>query len=371
MRKRFLVLSASTGNGHHSAGNALVSELLSRGHEAEMVDCMDHVPVAFRHWFKGGYEMLVRRNPRMWGHLYKTSDKPYLNYWVQTWLDRTWTYPIDEVIRLYKPDWVVCTHSVAQPRLPSIRKELGCKVAVVVTDLRPHRMWLRGKPDYFFVPTPFTEKILYERLPYTKGHTDVVGIPIHPAFTGTVEYDRSPNTLLLSSGGIGAGPFEDVIERLSHHDVNIQVVAGRSKAAKDRLTSLFGSSSNVEIFGHVAPDKMADMMRRTTLLIGKSGGLTTFEALATGTPFLIYKPFLIPGQEEDNARWLDDIGAGQLVLDPEALEQTVDDLLANPASRARMTASGIENAYPDAAQMISDRLEELSRSSRTSKATMA
>jgi processive 1,2-diacylglycerol beta-glucosyltransferase len=145
---RFLLLTASTGNGHTSAANALRDEFLARGCDAEVVNVMDHVVKAFRRWFQGGYEMLVRRGPDVWGLLYRTSDRPYLTYQVQTFLDKACSYPIDQIIRNYRPDWIVNTHSVAQPRLPKLKRELGFGNSVVVTDLYPHRMWMRGHPDF-------------------------------------------------------------------------------------------------------------------------------------------------------------------------------------------------------------------------------
>ena len=51
------------------------------------------------------------------------------------------------------------------------------------------------------------------------------------------------------------------------------------------------------------------IMRRASLLIGKPGGLTSAEAMASGTPMLIIRP--LPGQERGNTEMLVRNGAAQ------------------------------------------------------------
>jgi processive 1,2-diacylglycerol beta-glucosyltransferase len=368
--ERVLILSASTGNGHTSAANALKEELEARGHVAQVLDCMDHVMPMFKRWFKGGYEMLVKESPWIWGHLYRTSDRPLFNYWVQTMLDKRCSYPIDEVIREFKPTWFLCTHSVVQPRLPKLRKELQAPVAVVVTDLYPHRMWLRGSPDYYFVPTEESEKVLISRMPQIEGNTTVTGIPVNVAFANApskaearekLGMDPNKPSVLITSGGIGGGPFGEVVAMLSQQDIFLNVVAGRSKEALRELTERFGNTPNVKLHGHVDQPTMASFMAASDLMVGKSGGLTTFEALAVGVPFLVYLPFLIPGQEEDNARFLEQIGASMVATDINDLEVKSKALLSQPEKLEAMSKCAKAHGKPEAKKMIIDTLLSLDR----------
>ena len=46
-------------------------------------------------------------------------------------------------------------------------------------------------------------------------------------------------------------------------------------------------------------DRMHELMKMSDLFIGKPGGLTTAEALASSLPMMIVDP--IPGQEERNS----------------------------------------------------------------------
>lgn len=365
MARRFLLLSASTGSGHDSAAKAIAQELQEVGAQVEIIDCMDHVSPYFKRWFKGGYEMLVRESPWFWGYLYRTSDRPLLNYSVQTFLDWKCSWPIDQVIRDFDPDVIVCVHSVAQPRLPAIRKELGCTVAVVVTDLYPHRMWLRGGPDCFFVPTEASVEVLRRRL----GGRDVpiswTGIPINRAFRPRSDREAlrqkwlpepSKAAIVLSSGGIGGGPFLDAVNKLQGLDANIIVLCGRNKASYDQVAEAAGVEPLIKPMSQVTQEDMGEILNVADILIGKSGGLTTFEALACGCPFIILKPFLIPGQEEDNAEWLDRVGAGIIVDSLDQLRPAVDSLIRDEGRRLEMRKAALANAKPGAAKTIAEAL---------------
>ena len=122
---RILVLSASTGNGHVTAANAGADEAKSRGLQALSVDTLDFCPKAYKVWYAGGYEMLVRRQPGVWGRFYEVSDMPGTLFDFQFWLDTTMCERLEQLISEEKPDWVVCTHSLPQPRLADLRAKFG------------------------------------------------------------------------------------------------------------------------------------------------------------------------------------------------------------------------------------------------------
>jgi len=98
------------------------------------------------------------------------------------------------------------------------------------------------------------------------------------------------------------------------------------------------------------------MLRSADLLIGKPGGLTMSEALACGTPMLIYEPLLIPGQEEDNARFLVESGAALVARTAPELREMASDLISSPDRLAAMQQAaqglGRPRAALDIAQTI-------------------
>lgn len=348
---RFLILTATAGNGHNSAAKAIEQAAHAAHHECRTVDVLDYASNLFGKWFQGGYETLVRRNPWMWGHLYRTSDRPLFNYQFQTLMDRVSCRPIAKIVEQEDPDWIICTHSVAQPLLGALRHVRPLRFAVMVTDLHPHRMWLRGQPDLFLVPTETTRAILRRRHPSADVH--VVGMPIDAAFS-MAPWQPSEPRVLIAAGGIGGGPVADVAKALSKLPARVGVICGRNEALRDKLSADY---PNMEIMGQVPITEVARQFSAATMLVSKPGGLTMFEAMAAGVPFLIYWPLVIPGQEEDNARFMADGGFGRIVRNPEQLVSSVNELLSNPGLRMRMSQAGLEQAIPDAAERVIQAVE--------------
>jgi processive 1,2-diacylglycerol beta-glucosyltransferase len=320
--------------------------------------------------------VLVLHKPELWGHLYRTSDRPRFNYRFQTMLDFVFVARLNELIEEMEPDWVVCTHSLPQPRLAfERRKHPNFRVGVVVTDLYPHRMWLRGDPDHYFVPGEWTKALLEQRKPEAKGRISVTGIPINPVFglkqspceaREQLGLDPELPTMVLTAGGIGGGPVEKAVAALMSlsEPCQLVVVCGRNETLLNRLeehSATFSAESKVTLIlkGHVPQGEMAALMRASDFLIGKPGGLTMSECLATGCPFVIYLPVLIPGQEEGNARFLQESGAGVAVDGPAELRQVAEELLHAPERLASMRQASLKVARPNAAADIARLLCEL------------
>ncbi|MFN7171407.1 MAG: MGDG synthase family glycosyltransferase [Fimbriimonadaceae bacterium] len=374
---KVLILSASTGNGHMSAARALEKELARLGVDVRNLDTMDITPFAFRTWYKGGYEAVVRTCPPLWGALYKVSDDPGFAFQVQSVMDWVFVAKVRPVIEEFQPDWVICTHSLPQPRLAHLRKKMGTfKIGVVVTDLYPHLMWLRGKPDHYFVPEDWSQRMLEERHPEYIGMSDVTGIPIDPIFgesrdkrTLRDELGLSPNdpVILIASGGIGGGPMGAAVKALVkiQKPMDLVVVAGRNTVNREYLKRSFDSLQTgpvrIHLKGHITQAEMAAHMQAADLLVSKPGGLTTCEALAAGCPFVVYKPFIIPGQEEGNADFLTSERCGVLATSPADLMEKVRDLLNRPEELDRMSARARELAKPNSATLIAQRIIELGK----------
>jgi len=333
-----------------SAAKAIAACSEREGHAGYAYDTLDVTSKAFRTWYAGGYETLVKRNPWFWGHLYRVSDRPLLAYQFQTALDYTMCFGVERWIRELSPEWILCTHSLPQPTLAKLRGKYGFKVAVCVTDLHPHSMWLRGSPDRFFVPTRYTQERLAKRYPRSETCTELVGMPVHPAFKPAPSAPETP-MILVSSGGIGGGPIPAVVSSLATLPHRIVVVTGRNEALKVELQSL-QLPETVEIKGNVPLECMAELMQSASILVSKPGGLTMFESLATGLPMVVFKPLMIPGQEEDNAQFLVESGAGLMEGNLDRLAPICQALIDAPDRLRDMREAALREAKPDAAEQI-------------------
>ena len=351
MRQRVLILTASAGAGHNMAARAILEECQVLGIEARVEDLMDLVHPAFRRWFQGGYEIMVRKYPGFWGHLYRVSDRKLWCYWYQSCLDYVFCGVLRPILDEYQPSWVICTHSLPQPRLVTLRKTRDFQVAIVVTDLHPHLMWLRGKMDRYFVPAESTKEALAVRMPHSIGCTMVTGIPVNPVFSSQTSCPE-PRTALIAAGGIGGGPLAEATQAAVDAGYSCRVVTGGNDSLRAELARLFQGNPNVEVVGKLTPAAMAETMAKSALMISKSGGITTFECFALGCPLIVYKPLMIPGQEELNADWIAESGAGCLVDGPAELTSVLKHLASDPNLIEGMRVQARNLGRPEASRVI-------------------
>src|SRR5690606_5067476 len=96
------------------------------------------------------------------------------------------------------------------------------------------------------------------------------------------------------------------------------------------------------------------LMAAADLLVGKPGGLTTSEALAAGLPFAVVDPY--PLQEEANANFLLEHGAGMRIEPLTTFGHKLKNYFANDARRAAMRANARAHARPHAADAIAAEL---------------
>jgi processive 1,2-diacylglycerol beta-glucosyltransferase len=98
-------------------------------------------------------------------------------------------------------------------------------------------------------------------------------------------------------------------------------------------------------------------MRGADVLVSKPWGLTSSEALAAVLPVVMLRP--LPGQEERNARYLQESGVGVRAQTSRELTDVLDRLLSEPARLARMSMNAKRLAKPHAAEAVAEILERL------------
>jgi processive 1,2-diacylglycerol beta-glucosyltransferase len=91
-------------------------------------------------------------------------------------------------------------------------------------------------------------------------------------------------------------------------------------------------------------------MEISDLIITKPGGLTVTEAFAKNIPMII--PFLIPGQEEENAEMLVKIGAAIRAEGPKAISMYIEKFIKEPLlielMKQNMQTVSIDHSLDDA-----------------------
>ena len=74
-------------------------------------------------------------------------------------------------------------------------------------------------------------------------------------------------------------------------------------------------------------NQVPELMAISDLVVTKPGGLTTSESLASNLPMIIINP--IPGQEEENAEFLEENGIGIWIRKNQSSTKIFEDLLSN------------------------------------------
>lgn len=383
--KRVLILSASVGSGHQAAASAL-EQVFRQADEVEVInqDALALTTDTYRAIAADAYTTLVRESPWLIGWWYDAHDLPFKNEGlIRRVFDLLNAQQLVRFIKQFDPHISVCTHFMPAGIIAQLmaQKELNTALAIVTTDYDFHGMWLSQTFNRYFVALEETRAHLMT-LGIPEQHITVSGIPISPAFSQPVDraavlahYQLDPERplLLISAGAVGGGPAREIVLRVMQlqHDVQAVVICGRNEQLRcDIEAMVFPQVAKFRVLGYSTD--MPRLMRVATLFIGKPGGLTSSECMASGLPMVIVSP--IPGQEERNSNHLLEQGAAVRCNDVATLTFKLDRLLADPERLQRMRANTHSLGRPDAAQVIvqtllSGRLTPL-RISRTQQRRM-
>jgi len=374
MFKKVLILSASAGAGHIRAAQALERAFMemSAAKEVKHVDALEYTTKIFKTIASKAYIDLVNKAPHMLGWFYDVMDKPWKNERLMQAIDMLNTQPLVRLINKYQPDLAVCTHFTPADMISWLKekKTLTCPLAIVVTDFDIHANWLSRYCDRYFVALDETGVHL-EKLGIPADRITVSGIPVDPVFARRKDkaamrlkfgLRQDKTTILVSAGGFGVGPVENLITALLdlQHEAQIVAVCGKSEELKRKLENLAervpaGHRVTVRVVGYTTD--MDEYMAAADMLVGKTGGLTTSEALARDLIMVVVNP--IPGQEERNADHLLEEGAALRCNNLPAIAFKIDRLLDDPARMAAMKQNIRRIARPRAAYDIVSTLLQL------------
>ncbi|MBI4343137.1 MAG: UDP-N-acetylglucosamine 2-epimerase [Candidatus Omnitrophica bacterium] len=360
----------TAGAGHRRAAEAIAQAAARHFPEAEVrcVDVLTYAPGRFHALYAWSYLLLVRHLPWIWQVSYRLVDG-WLGYRLNQPLRWRWNLAITRrftaMLKAQPPDLIVTTHFLPADVCSTAKRAgwLRVPLAVVITDLHPHRFWMSREAEAVVVSTDEGRATL-ERRGIDPARIHVIGIPIGPAFSEPADrraigkrlgLDPGRLTVLVTSGGTTVGQFERVVRSLAALDrempkrVQLLVVCGMDDAAKERLTQFVQRTAvPMCVFGFVS--YMADLMAVSDLMVAKAGGLTVTEALARALPMVLYH--VIPGQERLNAEYVARQGAAVIAPQPAQVIRAVRRCLEEPSRLEGMRRAAASLAHPHAAEEI-------------------
>jgi len=374
MFKKVLILSASAGAGHLRAAQAVERAFIEMNAASEIrnVDTLEYTNKIFRDLYSKAYIDMVNKAPEMLGWLYDAFDRPWQMERRRLAFNKLNTVPFVKMLEEYRPDIIVCTHFLPSEIISWLKakERLASRQAVVVTDFDVHAMWLCRHYEHYFVALDETREHL-AKLGIPRDQITVSGIPIDPVFSRDKEKRAMRRkhalredlpTILISAGGFGVGPIENLMKSLLElrHPAQIIAICGRSEDLRKRMEKTAanlrpGHPVALKVVGFT--QEMDEFMAASDIVLGKPGGLTTSEALAKGLAFVIVNP--IPGQEERNSDHLLEEGAAIRCNNLPVLAWKMDRLLDDPARFEAMQANSKRLGKPRAAFDVVGKLLEI------------
>lgn len=324
---RVIVLTGRFGMGHCAAAEAVRQEILAGDPNAQVrvVDVIDELfPKASRSIYSG-FGFLVRRCSWVYNLLNRTAGAK-----TSMPLQRTVLKRLDDL--LLDVDLIVATMPVCSQYIAAYKRQRNCHIPLYtyITDVSVHDEWIAPGTDRYFVACEETRQTLL-----SKGVDDacivVSGVPVRQSFRRGAERRAVGRRVLIMGGGLGLIP-QGILDALcSRDDIQVTVITGRNETL---LASLRRRYPTVESIGFT--DRVDEYLRSADLVVSKSGGLTTFEAIHTRTPLFVLRPFLT--QEVGNARYIEAHGLGYVDWQKEesATAQALLDLLDDPDALAAM-----------------------------------
>ena len=355
---KILIFYASYGGGHLNAAKSINDYIINNypNNDVELIDCMKYVNKTIEKLTTAAYREMAKKAPWAWGKIYSDSQKGPLAH-LSSRSNKIMAIKLLRLLREKQPDVIISTHPFGSQMCSYLKRKnkITAKIATIMTDFSPHDQWLVGheSTDYFFVANDKMKNYLISK-GITENKISVTGIPISNRFLKTYNkkeildaYNLSEDkfTVLFFGGGeFGLGKtktaeiFESFVQESLKNKIQIIAIAGKNpkmKASFKEIVSKYSvnttTTNTTDITNNVKilefTNQVPELMSISDLVVTKPGGLTTSESLASHLPMLIINP--IPGQEEENAEFLEDKGIAIWLRKNDDSKIIIENLLAD------------------------------------------
>ena len=350
---KILIFYASYGGGHLNAAKSINDYIISNypNYNVELIDCMKYVNKTIEKLTTAAYREMAKKAPWAWGKIYSDSQKGPLAH-LSSRSNKIMAIKLLRLLREKQPDVIISTHPFGSQMCSYLKRKnkITAKIATIMTDFSPHDQWLVGHKftDYFFVANDKMKNYLISK-GIAENKVFVTGIPISNRFLKTYNkkeildtYNLSEDkfTVLFFGGGefgLGKTKTAEIFESLKEK-IQIIAIAGKNpkmKASFKEIVSKYSvnttTTNTTDITNNVKilefTNQVPELMSISDLVVTKPGGLTTSESLASHLPMLIINP--IPGQEEENAEFLEDKGIAIWLRKNDDSKLIIENLLAD------------------------------------------
>lgn len=350
--RKILIITGNYGEGHKQAANALYKAIQLRrlNYEPIVIDFMEVThpilnPISHYIFING-----IKMFPSIYGFFYRKTRAANS---MSEILNKINNFGVGRLLKTIKdadPSVIVSTFPLAAGAVSRLKEHgyIDVPTVTVITDHTYHSSWIHDNTDRYIISSEYVKEDL-QSLGVPKEKIAVTGIPIRPEFCQNLSVDPLRNkhginpsipVVLIMGGGVGIiGDGSTTVRALEELEEKVQiiVVCGYNDKLKKQLSKeLRNSKHKVILLGHV--DYIHELMAISDMLITKPGGLTTSEAVASQLPMLLFKP--LPGQEQDNAKLLTDLGVAFQAKNTKEMIEVLSFSLFKPGILNKMKNNG-------------------------------
>jgi processive 1,2-diacylglycerol beta-glucosyltransferase len=347
MEKRILILTAGYGEGHNAAARGMRDGLAAVAADSAVVELHDLFAETYgfvNEWVRKGYLALINRAPRAWAKIYEWTDRPQ-DYGANMRALFQARSRLSQLLLRFQPTAVVSVYP-AYPHL--LDQILGDAIppfgrVVCITDsITVNAIWFRCVSDLFLVPNEQTAAVLAQAgVPHDK--VKVTGFPVTVKFAELGELRKPPTPggerrllYMINAGGRAAPAIIRGLAQIA--DARLTVTVGRDERLRNAVEEIRREMGReFEIVGW--SDQLPRLMLESHLLISKAGGATVQETIAAKCPMIINQ--IVPGQEEGNARLIEETRSGAVAATPTEIVSAVEQAFADDARLWREWSANI------------------------------
>ncbi len=362
-KRKVLLMYISRVSGHRQASMAISKSLKKFMPDADVmsINGFGYNYPLLEQVVNAAYMTVIRHTPKVWDYLYDNPKVVKRSANLRRFLNKSSHKKLAKLFKEFPADTVVCSQAFPCSMVADYKtsNKLSFTLVGVLTDFAPHSYWINEGVDYYIVPSEDTkERFVKKGVPADK--IRVFGIPIRYKFAERLDERKTREslglaadvpTVLVMGGGQGLGSMKEAVKALiaSEESLQLIVVAGSNqKLFKWLKKASLKSSKKILCYDYAS--NIDELMEAATLIVTKSGGMTTAECLAKGLPMVIITP--LPGQEARNTDFLLEKGVAVHVHDIRNLAEEVELLLRSPQRLKAMSVAAFESGKPHAADDI-------------------
>jgi UDP-N-acetylglucosamine:LPS N-acetylglucosamine transferase len=341
--RKMLILTSKTGGGHVSLAEALRDRL-----QSDYAICREDLLPGF---IPRSYEIITQRASWLWSFAFHLTDTPSMALVGHLTMIPLIAPRLTALLRQFQPDLVLSVHPLLTyaARCVLDQHAPGVPFAMLFSDpIHVHcACFTERQAAAVFAPT---QEIYAQALArgFDPARLHYVGWPVRRQFTSILalpreqvmeelnrsqQWDLDPHllTIFVASGAEGATHIERaarLVLALSE-DVQVIIAAGTNRALYRRCQGI------KHLYAFPFTSEIAPFMAVAHVTMGRCSPNILFESVALGKPLIVTS--YLPGQEEDNLRFIEHHGLGWSAIEECQLRKLVATLVTEfPADRSML-----------------------------------